>query len=89
MHASSWYKRVRGLFAGFSFPERLSRIAQRELENMGVEVRLDSRVNHIDERGAGVDGERIEARTVLWAAGVAGITCSDVDQGTVRIGRGA
>ena len=54
-----------------SFPERLSRIAQRELENLGVEVRLESRVNHIDERGVGVDGERIEARTILWAAGVA------------------
>lgn len=54
-----------------SFPERLSRIAQRELENLSVEVRLESRVNHIDERGVGVDGERIEARTILWAAGVA------------------
>jgi NADH dehydrogenase/putative oxidoreductase len=54
-----------------SFPERLSRIAQRELEKLGVEVRLESRVNHIDERGVGVDGERIEARTILWAAGVA------------------
>jgi len=54
-----------------SFPERLSRIAQRELEKLGVEVRLETRVNHIDERGVGVDGERIEARTILWAAGVA------------------
>jgi len=54
-----------------SFPERLSRIAQRELEILGVQVRLESRVNHIDERGVGVDGERIEARTILWAAGVA------------------
>jgi NADH dehydrogenase/putative oxidoreductase len=54
-----------------SFPERLSRIAQRELERLGVEVRLESRVNHIDDRGVGVDGERIEARTILWAAGVA------------------
>ena len=54
-----------------SFPERLSRIAQRELENLGVEVRLESRVNHIDGHGVGVDDERIEARTILWAAGVA------------------
>jgi putative oxidoreductase len=54
-----------------SFPERLSRMAQRELNNLGVEIRLESRVNHIDDRGVGVDGERIEARTVLWAAGVA------------------
>jgi putative oxidoreductase len=54
-----------------SFAERLSGIALRELEKLGVEVRLESRVNHIDERGVGVDGERIEARTILWAAGVA------------------
>jgi NADH dehydrogenase FAD-containing subunit/uncharacterized membrane protein YphA (DoxX/SURF4 family) len=54
-----------------SFPERLSRIAQLELEKLGVEIRLESRVNHIDGHGVGVDGERIEARTILWAAGVA------------------
>ena len=33
-----------------SFPERLSRVAQSALENLGVEVRLESRVNHIDEK---------------------------------------
>ena len=54
-----------------TFPERLSGIAQRALEKLGVEIRLASRVNHIDEQGVGVDGERIEARTILWAAGVA------------------
>ena len=54
-----------------SFPERLSSIAQRALEKLGVEIRLASRVNHIDEQGVGLDGERIDARTVLWAAGVA------------------
>ncbi|MGO9950548.1 MAG: FAD-dependent oxidoreductase [Steroidobacteraceae bacterium] len=54
-----------------SFPVRLSGIAQRALEKLGVEIRLASRVDHIDEQGVGLDGERIEARTVLWAAGVA------------------
>ncbi len=54
-----------------TFPERLSGIAQRALEKLGVEIRLASRVNHIDERGVEVDAERIEARTILWAAGVA------------------
>jgi putative oxidoreductase len=54
-----------------SFPERLAQIAQRSLENLGVEIRLGSRVDHIDETGVGVDGTRIEASTVLWAAGVA------------------
>ena len=54
-----------------SFPERLAQIAQRSLEQLGVEIHLGSRVDHIDETGVAVDGARIEARTVLWAAGVA------------------
>jgi putative oxidoreductase len=54
-----------------SFPERLSGIAQRALETLGVEIRLESRATHIDELGVEVNGERIEARTILWAAGVA------------------
>ena len=54
-----------------SFPERLAQIAQRSLEQLGVEIHLGSRVDHIDETGVAVDGTRIEASTVLWAAGVA------------------
>jgi putative oxidoreductase len=54
-----------------SFPERLAHIAQRSLEQLGVEIHLSSRVDHIDETGVAVDGTRIEASTVLWAAGVA------------------
>ena len=53
-----------------SFPERLAAIAQRSLERLGVEVRLDARVDHIDAGGVAIDGMRIAARTVLWAAGV-------------------
>jgi putative oxidoreductase len=54
-----------------SFPERLAGIAQQALEQLGVQIRLGSRVTQIDQNGVGVDGERIEARTVIWAAGVA------------------
>jgi putative oxidoreductase len=53
-----------------TFPERLAQIAQRSLEQLGVEIRLGSRVDHIDETGVAVDGTRIDASTVLWAAGV-------------------
>jgi NADH dehydrogenase/putative oxidoreductase len=53
-----------------SFPERLAGIAQRSLEQLGVEVRLGARVDQIDAMGVAVDGKRIDARTVLWAAGV-------------------
>jgi putative oxidoreductase len=54
-----------------SFPEPLALIAQRSLERLGVEIRLGSRVDHIDDTGVAIDGTRIEASTVLWAAGVA------------------
>jgi len=43
---------------------------QRKLEKMGVEVRTNSRVECVDAQGVVVGGERIEAATVLWAAGV-------------------
>ena len=53
-----------------AFPERLSEISQRALEDLGVEVMLNSRVGEIDERGVLIGDKRIEARTVFWAAGV-------------------
>jgi NADH dehydrogenase len=45
--------------------------AKAQLEKLGVEVRLNARVTGVDERGVTVGDERIPARTVLWAAGVA------------------
>jgi NADH dehydrogenase/putative oxidoreductase len=54
-----------------TFPESLSAIAQRSLEKLGVEVLLGSRVEDIDADGVVVNGVRILANTVLWAAGVA------------------
>jgi NADH dehydrogenase/putative oxidoreductase len=53
-----------------TFPEKLSSIARESLEKLGVEVRVGGRVEHIDAEGVKVSGERIAARTVLWAAGV-------------------
>jgi NADH dehydrogenase FAD-containing subunit len=53
-----------------AFDERLAAIAQRSLERMGVEVLVGSRVDQIDAAGVSVAGNRIDARTVLWAAGV-------------------
>jgi NADH dehydrogenase len=42
-----------------------------QLEKLGVEVRTGAAVTGIDATGVTVGGERIPARTVLWAAGVA------------------
>ncbi|HEX7007086.1 MAG TPA: NAD(P)/FAD-dependent oxidoreductase [Alphaproteobacteria bacterium] len=54
-----------------SFPERLSAKAQRALRRLGVEVVLGRPVTAVDAAGVEIDGERIAAATVLWAAGVA------------------
>jgi NADH:quinone reductase (non-electrogenic) len=58
-----------------AYPPKLSAAAQRSLEKRSVEVRTNSMVTDIDERGVTVKiqgdrTERIGARTVLWAAGV-------------------
>jgi len=58
-----------------SFPESLRRRTSRELQEMGVEVHVGTRVTGVDERGIGTDSSdpelrRIEAATKFWAAGV-------------------
>jgi NADH dehydrogenase len=45
--------------------------ARQQLERLGVLVQLGAKVTGIDERGVMLGDERIAARTVLWAAGVA------------------
>ena len=53
------------------YPASLSASARRQLDDLGVEVKTDALVSEIDERGVTLSsGERIEAGTVLWAAGV-------------------
>jgi NADH dehydrogenase len=53
------------------FHESLRSYARRALEKLGVEVRLGTAVTACDERGVLVGHDRIEAATVIWAAGVA------------------
>jgi len=53
-----------------NFKPKLSAYAQRALERLGVEVRLGHAVTGVDADGVEIDGERLAARTVLWAAGV-------------------
>jgi len=60
-----------------SFDAALAPKAQRQLEKLGVEVVLNTRVTGIDETGvtvvstAGGEPRRIGCRTAMWAAGVA------------------
>jgi len=54
-----------------AFPESLSASALRQLKSLGVEVRLNTRVDAIDEHGVDLnDGTRIDAANVLWGGGV-------------------
>jgi NADH dehydrogenase len=54
-----------------AFPEDLSAAATRQLEKLGVEVRLGHAVTRCDDNGVTLaDGETIASTCVLWAAGV-------------------
>jgi NADH dehydrogenase len=70
------------------FPEDLSAAARRDLEKLGVEVRLGTPVTSIDERSVTVGEQRIPARTVFWAAGnIASSLGKQLDAETDRSGR--
>ncbi len=49
----------------------LSESARKQLEKLGVQVHIGNPVTEIDARGVRIGSERLPARTVLWAAGVA------------------
>ena len=53
-----------------NYPEELSARAREQLEALGVEVRLGAMVTHIDVSEVQVVDDRIDTRTVVWAAGV-------------------
>jgi NADH dehydrogenase len=53
------------------YPEDLSAKARMQLERLGVDVWTGARVTGVDAAGVDLGPERIVARTVVWAAGVA------------------
>jgi len=56
-----------------SFPPRLQAKALLQVTGLGVEVRLQALVERVDPQGVWLrSGDRIPARTVVWAAGVRG-----------------
>jgi NADH dehydrogenase len=54
-----------------SYPESLQRSTEEQLRQLGVDVRVGTKVEKVDEEGCVLNGERVRAATVLWAAGVA------------------
>ena len=52
------------------YPEDLSASAQRQLEQMGVEVRTNAMVTNIEQGVVSIGKEKIPAAVILWGAGV-------------------
>jgi NADH:ubiquinone reductase (H+-translocating) len=52
------------------FDPALSEAARRSLEQLGVEVRLGAGVTDCDCSGVSLGRERLQTRTIVWAAGV-------------------
>jgi NADH dehydrogenase len=53
-----------------AFPQSLARRAAEKLRRLGVEVRTNTRVEQVEEGAVILNGQRLAAQTVLWAAGV-------------------
>src|SRR5277367_6036651 len=54
-----------------TFSEKLSEAARQRLVALGVDIRLGKPVQAIDGDGVVIGDERIQAKTVVWTAGVA------------------
>lgn len=52
-----------------SFPERLSRYAERKLKALGVEIHTGQAVDDVTNSGIATAGQTIPARNVFWCAG--------------------
>ncbi|HUQ55295.1 NAD(P)/FAD-dependent oxidoreductase [Lentzea sp.] len=53
------------------FPEKLRAHTRKKLEQLGITVMTGAMVESIDAEGLTTkDGDRVEARTIIWAAGV-------------------
>ncbi len=71
-----------------AFPEGLRASARRALRRLGVEVREGLAVSQVEDGAVAIGDERIEAHTVLWAAGVSAAPIGrDLGPGLDRAGR--
>ena len=71
-----------------AFDLSLSEEAHRSLQALGVDVRLGAGVSDCDADGVSIGAERIECRTIIWAAGVMASPAGEwLDAETDRAGR--
>lgn len=73
------------LLAGYH--ESLQREAVDALEGFGVQVWTSKKVTDVDENGVSLGNERVEAKTVLWAAGTKASGLGRDLGATDRVGR--
>lgn len=70
------------------FHEDLSKAATEDLEKLGVEVRTGAMVTDVDEKGVVIGGEeRINADTIIWAAGIQASSLTPALAGVVELDR--
>jgi NADH:ubiquinone reductase (H+-translocating) len=53
-----------------SFPEKLSQIAQKNLQDLGVEVLTNTRASELSAEGLKLNDLPVASKTIIWAAGV-------------------
>lgn len=71
-----------------NFRPELSAYAKSALERLGVSVELGRPVTECSADGVVFGGERLEARTIIWAAGVAASPAAEwLDAASDRVGR--
>ena len=71
------------------FPEKLSKAATDDLQKLGVEVRTGAMVTDVDDTGVTIGGkDRIDAGTVIWAAGIQGATLTSELADVAELDRG-
>jgi NADH dehydrogenase len=70
------------------FSEKLSASAQRQLEPLGVQVRLNQKIKDIRQGVVELEDETLEAENIIWGAGVrASPVCEDLPVEKDRAGR--
>jgi NADH dehydrogenase len=71
-----------------AFPDDLRNSARRVLQRLGVEVREGQAVTKVEDGAVWIGDERVDAHTILWAAGVAAAPISrDLGPHLDRAGR--
>lgn len=70
-----------------AFSEETSDYAAASLRRLGVEVRMDAEVTDVSEGSVTIDGVKVEAATLIWAAGIRALEPATLGFEVDRAGR--